>query len=107
MSSFENDIDEEWANFISNRESDSDFLEKGKQQIEVTGSPQPSIDVNVELQEVPTAQKLHISTKSKISYLNKEIDLKTVFWKISVIPYYLPENGVVKKTNEIQFFTRR
>ena len=95
MSSFENDIDEEWANFISNREGDC--AEKGQQQIEVTDSHQPSVDVNVELQEVPTAQKLHISTKSKISYLNKEIDLKTVFWKISVIPYCLPENGVVKK----------
>lgn len=92
MTLFKNDIDEEWSNFISNREGEGDFLEKEQSQIEVTDVLQSNVDFNI-----PTAQALHISTKSKISYLNKEIDLKTVFWKIDVIPYHCPVNGVVKK----------
>jgi len=46
---------------------------------------------------VPACTALYISTKTKICYLNKPIDLKNVFWKIPIIPYQLPQIGVVKK----------
>jgi hypothetical protein len=45
----------------------------------------------------PIASDIYISTKSKIAYLDKEIDIKRVFWDISVIPYHQPTNGVIKK----------
>ena len=45
--------------------------------------------------------ELYISTKTKITYLNKPIDIKKVFWEIPIIPYYLPQVGIIKK--EIKF----
>lgn len=45
----------------------------------------------------PKAGGLYISTKSKIGYLNKEINLADAFWRIPVIPYYLNKEGVIKK----------
>ena len=47
--------------------------------------------------DVPVASELYISTKSKIAYLNSDIDLKNMFWNINIIPYNTPENGVIKK----------
>jgi len=46
---------------------------------------------------IPISSDLYISTKSKIAYLNSEIDLKDIFWKINIIPYNTRDNGVVKK----------
>jgi len=46
---------------------------------------------------IPTSSDLYISTKSKIAYLNSDINLKDIFWKINVMPYNTRENGVVKK----------
>ena len=40
---------------------------------------------------------LYISTKTKISYLTHPIDLQEVFWKIPVIRYHVPIEGIVKK----------
>lgn len=47
--------------------------------------------------DVPIASELYISTKSKIAYLNSDIDLKNMFWNIPIIPYNTHENGVIKK----------
>ena len=41
--------------------------------------------------------ELYISTQTKISYLNMPIVLNDVFWKIPILPYHIPSNGVVKK----------
>jgi hypothetical protein len=40
---------------------------------------------------------LYISTKSKIAYLNNEIDLKELFWNINIIQYNEAKNGIIKK----------
>jgi TATA-box binding protein (TBP) (component of TFIID and TFIIIB) len=45
----------------------------------------------------PKCSALNISTKTKISYLNYPIDLKTVFWKIPLVTYHEPTTGVIKK----------
>ena len=45
----------------------------------------------------PVASDLYISTKSKIAYLNSDIDLKQMFWDINIIPYNTQQNGVIKK----------
>jgi TATA-box binding protein (TBP) (component of TFIID and TFIIIB) len=46
---------------------------------------------------IPKCSDIYISTKTQISHLDKPIDLKDVFWKIPVINYILPEDGVIKK----------
>jgi len=95
-------IDSEWANFISNNNNDDsssdeeemyDF-EQFKQNEEALISADMSFDFNT---ETPKASDIYISTKTNIAYLNTPIDLKGVFWKIPVIPYAKPSNGVIKK----------
>ena len=49
------------------------------------------------LPKCPKASDLYISTKSKIGYLNKEINLSETFWNIPIIPYYKNKEGVIKK----------
>ena len=52
---------------------------------------------NPQHEPVPISSDIYISTKTKISYLNQEIPLTSVFWNIPVMPYHIPKEGVVKK----------
>ena len=108
------DIDKEWENFISSgcdddiSSDDEDFNEIIKQDSEEFVSANLQIDLN---SESPKATAIYISTKTKIAYLNRQIDLKEIFWQVPLIPYAKPCNGVVKKqmkfnslsTEELQF----
>ena len=46
---------------------------------------------------MPVCSDLYISTKTIICYLNKDIDINTMFWNIPILPYYYAENGIIKK----------
>ena len=43
------------------------------------------------------SSKLYISTTTIISYLNTSIDISSLFWKIPIIGYSTPTEGVIKK----------
>ena len=45
--------------------------------------------------------ELTISTKTKVLFLNQEIDIHNVFWKIPVLHYWIPKEGVLKKQIKI------
>lgn len=45
----------------------------------------------------PKCNNIYISTKTNISYLNQEIELSNVFWKLPIIPYHVPKEGIIKK----------
>jgi hypothetical protein len=79
-------IDDEWASFIS-----SEYNE------DISSDDEALLDFTPTNENVPKPSRLYISTKTKISYLNMAINLKDVFWKIPVIPYAKPCDGVVKK----------
>jgi hypothetical protein len=83
-------VDDEWAKFILSKTDDSD------EENEFYESPKELLTNNDGL-ETPKASDIYISTKSKIAYLDREINLRDVFWKIPVIPYATPSNGVIKK----------
>jgi hypothetical protein len=86
-------IDDEWENFLS-PEYDCDEVDAEN---EVSSNMDGEIVSEMNLTEAPKASEIYISTKSKIAYLNKEVDLRSVFWKVPVIPYATPQNGVIKK----------
>jgi TATA-box binding protein (TBP) (component of TFIID and TFIIIB) len=46
---------------------------------------------------IPKSSELYISTNTIISYLNQEFDITELFWKLTVIPYYTPMEGIIKK----------
>jgi hypothetical protein len=84
----EEDLELEWTNFCEDDLDNSD--------VDV------DVDIDIHNNDVvkvshPKCTNLYISTKTKICYLNKPIDLKKVFWQIPIIPYHTPKIGVVKK----------
>lgn len=105
------DIDQEWENFISSKSkydedsSDDDYNELNNEDEfdKEFMSPNISIDLNT---NAPKATNIYISTKTKISYLNKTVDLKNIFWKIPTIDYSTPQNGVIKKQMKFNSFDK-
>jgi hypothetical protein len=93
-------VDNEWENFISSTynddiSSDDEVIDEClTEQNEEFISANLTMDLN---SEPPKASNIYISTKTNIAYLNTQIDLKEVFWKIPIISYAKPCNGVVKK----------
>jgi len=59
-----------------------------------------------EQEQVPVCSPIYISTKTKISYLNTEIDIKKVFWDIPVMPYSSQCKGIVKKQIKFSSVTK-
>jgi hypothetical protein len=104
-------IDDEWEKFISNdydKDIDIDLVEPDDSSNEITLNITENINGENDRNscDIPKATEIYISTKSKIAYLNQEIDLKAIFWEIPVIQYSIPKNGVIKKQKkdgEIQF----
>jgi len=87
MESF--DIDEEWNNFLD----DSEKFEE-----DIGSDVVPNIDRIV-------CSPLYISTKTKIAFLNTTVDIPKLFWKIPIIPYYKPVNGIIKKQVKMTCFS--
>jgi len=77
--------DDEWMQFCNN---------------EYDGNLENTSDNNDKrnyLPSCPKAEELYISTKSKIGYLDKEIDLAKVYWQIPILDYHNYGEGVIKK----------
>ena len=118
------DIDNEWKNFLSCESGDfSDFdmdtnmntnmKNQGDEEyddfddslIEKNGYEYSSSyetchktdDTTTSLGEAPQCTDIYISTKTKIAYLSKPIELKKIFWMIPIIQYSSLDTGVVKK----------
>jgi hypothetical protein len=96
-------IDTEWEKFISSNYSDdisSDDEDDNNNNEFIKEKDNNFISANLISEfnaEVPKASSIYISTKTKIAYLNMQINLKQIFWQIPVIPYAEPSNGVIKK----------
>lgn len=45
--------------------------------------------------------ELIISTKTKVLFLSKPVDIFNIFWKIPIVDYWKPEKGVIKKQIKI------
>jgi hypothetical protein len=89
------EIDNDWQQFCDDEyEEQSHFSNKDKPLITNSRS---SLSKNKENTVSPKSNDLYISTQTIISYLNTEVDLKTVFWQLPIIPYCLPKEGIVKK----------
>ena len=93
------DIDKEWENFISyGQHEECSDEEEITEIIKQTNEEFISANLSAELTtDVPKASNIYISTKTKIAYLNRPIDLKEIFWAVPIIPYSKPCKGVIKK----------
>jgi hypothetical protein len=90
-------LDEEWAKFLSPGATSSlKSVEKQTSSEEIV-KPSSHLQENPGFEEIPKCEELYISTKTKVLFLNKGIDIYNIFWKIPVISYWQPKEGVVKK----------
>jgi hypothetical protein len=78
------DIDDAWGQFC-----DGDYTSKTARTCVI-----PAKDNSA---SAPKCSDIYISTKTKISYLDSEVDLAPTFWSIPVVPYHIPRCGVIKK----------
>jgi len=92
-------INDEWEKFISS--SYDDEYSENIEELNTISDENISFTINDRTdsnnEEIPKATDIYISTKSKIAYLNREVDLKEIFWSIPIVPYAVPKNGVIKK----------
>jgi TATA-box binding protein (TBP) (component of TFIID and TFIIIB) len=65
----------------------------------VVGGADDDIQDELKLTETtqPKCTPIYISTKTKISYLTKPIGIHEVFWKIPILKYATPKEGIIKK----------
>ncbi len=86
------DIDDEWERFMS-FENDNTM-----ENVAINNfNPLDNDNNNSLISDCPEASDIYISTKSIISFLNEPINLFDIFWKIPIIEYGKPINGVIKK----------
>ena len=80
------EVDDEWRQFMTTNDDSSD-------EEEVLGKS-TSTDISIPM---PHPTPIYISTKSKIAYLNQNINLIPAFWGVQVIPYSTRADGIIKK----------
>jgi hypothetical protein len=78
------DIDLEWDSFLENNNIDNNI----------------SYNNNFNESEIKCSD-LYISTKTKIIYIDKLIDIYDIFWKIPILKYYEQQSGIIKKQIKI------
>ena len=80
-----NELDEEWMNFNENGNFESN----------------KKSNTNELINDIKCSD-IYISTKTKIGYLNlTNIDLNDLFWKLPILEYHIPKNGILKKSFKI------
>jgi TATA-box binding protein (TBP) (component of TFIID and TFIIIB) len=89
MSSLLN-LDSDWDNFCNNDYSSTDL----DQLDEIDDN---DMNLCVDESKTPKCSDIYISTKTKIAYLSETINLKETFWKIPIMEYHIPQNGIIKK----------
>jgi hypothetical protein len=93
-------IDDEWKMYLAIQSTaSSQAVVKPKLSIE-DDKKMDTVDSNVN-KNVPKCDDLYISTKTKVIFLNFPVDIHNIFWKIPVIEYWIPKEGVIKKQMKI------
>ena len=88
-------IDDEWNQFLLNQNNDNNLYENINT---VVDEKDRTIQSN---ENIPECEELYISTTTKVLYLNQEIDIQNIFWKIPIVDYWKPDEGVIKKQIKI------
>lgn len=104
--SIQTNIDDEWLLYLNDPYSLSNTslsntsgnVQKNSEDIEIKIE---IIETKTKNLNIPLSNELYISTKTKVLFLNQEIDIQNIYWKIPIIEYWEPKNGVIKKQIKI------
>ena len=110
------DLENEWMNYLSyqntgfrldctnHEKPDSTILksrsEPDQDSVDYSIESETQIKSNKSTPEMGVANEnmeLIISTKTKVLFLNQAIDIHRIYWEISILPYWIPKEGVLKK----------
>lgn len=97
------ELDREWHQFIKDQHNFYDQSMQSQLTVLQDHDPDPTALQEIKQDErlVPKPSPLVISTKTKCLYLSVPIPIYDVFWGVQVLPYWKPEEGVVKKQTKI------
>jgi TATA-box binding protein (TBP) (component of TFIID and TFIIIB) len=84
-------LNNEWFQFVQQQKIDSNPRGKTKPVVTIQPTHQYADEI------APEGNKLNISTKTMILQLNNPIDTNEIFWKIPIMEYWCPREGVVHK----------
>lgn len=90
-------VDDEWNMYLTSQIVSTSSREN-KNVVSNTESQITNIEIDA---TIPKCDDLYISTKTKVLFLNQEVDINKVFWEIPVIEYWKPMIGVIKKQMKI------
>lgn len=99
-------IDQEWSQYLLNISNNSSFREPNlsaytPSKKKVDDIPKIDIDIPIIKNTAPICEELYISTKTKVLYLNQEIDINRIFWLLPIIENWRPGSGIIKKQMKI------
>jgi len=83
-------LDNDWLEFLNDDEKDDDNYVTETSD-EPTQECCDASSATTSVKVAPEATELYISTKTEIAFLNKELDLYNIFWKIPIINYDIAE----------------
>lgn len=100
-------VDDEWNYFIQSQQTNNndtrlnnDLSKKSLTNNNNNESNNESL-CNNNNNNIPICDELYISTKTKVLFLNQEIDIHPIFWNIPIIEYWQPIEGILKKQIKI------
>jgi len=88
-------IDDEWTNYLKTIALEESGI------FETLDKKVLPIEENQNFSEVPVCEDLYISTKTKVLFLNQDIDTHDIFWKLPVTEYWKQEECIIKKQMKI------
>ena len=111
-----NEIEDEWLKFLNgdielsrerNTNIDSQSNNNDRQIYNIDNEINKDINNKKDsIDNIPNCSDIYISTKTKISYLNKEIDLCYLFWLLPIIKYQEQNEGIIKKQMKFQSYNK-
>ena len=81
----------------SDTDEDEDAIIMEKDEDDCLVSPDADDALKLTKTTLPKCTPIYVSTKTKISYLTKPIDIYKIFWSIPVLKYATPKEGIIKK----------
>jgi len=87
------DIDDEWNRYLTKQVLPNE--------INSLHNISENITTEIDYKPIPVCDDLYISTKTKVLFLNQEIDIDRIFWEIPIVEYWQPNEGVIKKQMKI------
>lgn len=103
-------VDDEWSRYLLSMQQSTNLTLNNisnqlNKDIEVAASAKETAATSIP-PPPPLCTDLNISTQTKVLFLNKQLDVEDIYWKIPIVDYWRPEGGVLKKTVKIVSLTK-